>query len=348
LWSITFLIGWFAAVCNYVWEEGWNCSRARAAAYVCVATIAAVILSGGLRMALFPPSSETVRIASLSARNVGTEPGKDVWDRLLRNQATTSDLTAIRNWTAAVNDDLLERAEHEAQGGARIIFWAEGNSEVFKEDEAALLARGSQLAARNHAYLGMALATWNPGQPKPLENKLVLIDPKGQIAWQYYKTHPVPGDEAAMSVAKGGKLRSLDTPFGRISAAICFDADFPQLLMQAGASRSDIVPSPSNDWHAIDPWHTQMTSFRAIEQGFNLDRQTSHGLSAAFDYEGRVLSTMDHCQTTHYAMIAEVPTRGARTIYSRLDDWFAWLSTAGLLVLAARAFKPSRIRPLQN
>jgi len=27
---------------------------------------------------------------------------------------------------------------------------------------------------------------------------------------------------------------------------------------------------PSKDWLAIDPWHTQMSSFRAIEQGFNL------------------------------------------------------------------------------
>jgi predicted amidohydrolase len=32
--------------------------------------------------------------------------------------------------------------------------------------------------------------------------------------------------------------------FGRISAVICFDADFPQLLSQAGALRADIVLDP--------------------------------------------------------------------------------------------------------
>jgi apolipoprotein N-acyltransferase len=32
---------------------------------------------------------------------------------------------------------------------------------------------------------------------------------------------------------------------------------------------------PSNDWPAIDPWHTQMASFRAIEQGVILVRHAS-------------------------------------------------------------------------
>jgi apolipoprotein N-acyltransferase len=351
MWGVTFLIAWFAAVCNYVWEEGWNCKRARTAAYVCGSTIAAVILLGGLRMTVFPPSSETVRIASLSARNVGVKPVSDVWDRLIQNQATAADLAAIRDWSAAVDDNLLARAESEAQSGAKIIFWAEGNAMIFKEDEAAFLARGSQLAAKYHIYLGMALATWNLGQTKPLENKLALVEPDGQIAWQYYKAHPVPGDEASVSITKDGKLRYLDTPFGRLSTAICFDGDFPQLLAQAGAMGADIVLSPSNDWRAIDPWHTQMVSFRAIEQGVNLDRQTSHGLSAAFDYQGRALAEMDHFHTADYAMVADVPTKGVRTIYSRLGDWFAWVCMALLVVLAILPFvisSASRKKSIRN
>jgi apolipoprotein N-acyltransferase len=85
-----------------------------------------------------------------------------------------------------------------------------------------------------------------------------------------------------------------------------------------------------------------MASFRAIEQGVNFVRQTSQGLSAAFDYQGRRLSAMDHYHTTDYAMISEVPTRGVRTLYSRLGDWFAWLSAAGFLVLVIQAFRLSR------
>jgi apolipoprotein N-acyltransferase len=99
---------------------------------------------------------------------------------------------------------------------------------------------------------------------------------------------------------------------------------------------------PSNDWRAIDPWHTQMASFRTIEQGFNLIRQTSQGLSAAFDYQGRRLAAMDHYQTTDYAMVSQVPTRGVSTIYTGLGDWFAWLCLVGLACLTVLSLRKKR------
>jgi apolipoprotein N-acyltransferase len=168
-----------------------------------------------------------------------------------------------------------------------------------------------------------------------------LIEPDGHVAWEYNKARPVPGAEAAMQIRGDGRLRSLDTPYGRLSSVICFDADFPGLLAQAGALRADIVLDPSNDWRAIDPWHTQMASFRALEQGVNLVRQTSQGLSAAFDYQGRRLSSMDHYHTADYVLVSEVPTRGVHTVYSRLRDWLAWVCAAVFLMLVFRSFWPS-------
>jgi hypothetical protein len=53
---------------------------------------------------------------------------------------------------------------------------------------------------------------------------------------------------------------------------------------------------PAGDWRGIDPRHSQIASFRAIEQGFNLVRQGNRGLSAAYDYEGHVMARMDHYQ----------------------------------------------------
>jgi apolipoprotein N-acyltransferase len=339
LWGISFLIGWLAAACNWVWEEGWDSRRARRGASLAVATIVAVMLLGGARLALFPPSSPTVRIASLSKRPVGPSPGAATWRRLSANQATAEDMASMRAWAAALDDDLLARAEREAQAGAKIVFWGEANAPVFNEGEAAFISRGSALASRHRIYLGMALGVWNIGKNPPLENKLVLIQPDGRVAWEYNKVRPVPGPEAAMQIRGDGKLRSLDTPYGRLSSVICFDADFPQLLAQAGALDADIVLDPSNDWPAIDPWHTQMASFRAIEQGVNLVRQTSQGLSASFDYQGRRLSAMDHYRTSDYVLVSEVPTRGVRTIYARLGDWFAWLCAAALLVLILGSFR---------
>jgi apolipoprotein N-acyltransferase len=251
-------------------------------------------------------------------------------------------MVVFRRWAAAMDDDLLSRAEREMQAGAKIVFWGEFNAPVFKEDEAAFVARGRDVAAKYHVYLGMALGVLHAGKAPFLENKLVLIQPNGQVAWEYNKARPVPGGDAEVQIRGDGKLRAQDTPYGRLSSIICFDGDFPHLLAQAGALETDVMLDPSNDWRAIDPWHTQMVSFRAIEQGFNLIRQTSQGLSAAFDYQGRRLAAMDHYQTTDYAMVSQVPTRGVRTIYSRFGDWFAWLCLAGLALLAVLSLRQER------
>jgi apolipoprotein N-acyltransferase len=339
LWGVTFLMGWFASVCNWLWEEGLDSKGVRRGSWLCAGTIAAVTLLGGARMALFPPSSKTVRVASISKRTLEPELSSAVAGRMFQGQATSEDLVVIERWNKAIEGDLLARAEREMQAGAQIVFWGEANAPVLKQEEAAFVTRGSEIAAKYHVYLGMALGVLNNGKTRPFENKLVLIQPNGRVGWEYNKARPVPGAEAALQVLGDGKLRDLDTPNGRLSSIICFDGDFPQLLAQAGALGADVLLAPSNDWQAIDPWHTQMASFRAIEQGFNLIRQTSQGLSAAFDYQGRRVAAMDHYQTADYAMVSEVPTRGVRTIYSRLGDWFAWVCLLGLLSLTVRSLR---------
>jgi apolipoprotein N-acyltransferase len=258
-------------------------------------------------------------------------PDPKVVDRFFSHESLTpEEIATIRKNAAAIDNDLLNRSEREAKAGARIIFWGEGNAPVLKEDENDLIRRGGILAKRNGIYLGMVLASWHPETTPPLENKIVLVQPDGTVAWEFFKAHPVPGREAAISIRGDGKLRALDTPYGRLSSVICFDADFPQLLGQAGRLRTDLLLDPSNDWKAIDPLHTTMASFRAIEQGFNLVRHTSQGLSAAFDYQGRQLASMDHYVTTDRVLVAQVPIRGTRTVYALLGDWFAWTCLIGL------------------
>jgi apolipoprotein N-acyltransferase len=250
--------------------------------------------------------------------------------RLQKGSASESDFATFRASAATANDDLLLRAEREARAGARIIFWGEANSVVLKEDEAALVERVRALAFKYRIYMAIGMLSWNRLVRPSAENKAVLIGPNGQTEFEYLKARPTPGPEAANSIRGDGRLRSVDTPYGRLSVAICLDADFPQLLAQAGAMGTDILLNPSNDWPAIDPWHTQMASFRGIEQGFNQVRQTSNGLSAAYDYQGRQLAAMDHFRAPDRAMTAQVPIKGVRTLYSRLRDWFAWLSLLGL------------------
>jgi apolipoprotein N-acyltransferase len=335
-WGVTFLIGWFASMCNWLWQEGLGSRAARRGAVFFGCVLAAVVLGGGARLVLFPPQATTVRVASLSREPVGTAPTTAAWQRLVRDELTSADADEFRRWSTAVNEDLLARSEREAQASAKIVFWGEANAWTFKEDEHALIERGKALCKKKEIYLGMAMNTWSRGRAMPRENKLVLILPSGEVAWTYWKSRPVPWGESR-TVAGDGEMRYADTPHGRISSAICFDADFPALLGQAGRLQVDILLDPADDWRGIDPLHTHMASFRAIEQGMNLVRQTRGGLSAAYDYQGRVLATMDHYQTRDHVLISQVPTAGVRTVYSRLGDWFAWLCCAGTVWLAAVA-----------
>jgi hypothetical protein len=85
---------------------------------------------------------------------------------------------------------MLAGSEREAAAGAKIIFWSETAVYVLVADEHALLDYCRNLAKKYHIYLGMAIGTWIPDAQHPLQNKLVLIDPTGRIAWQYLKARP--------------------------------------------------------------------------------------------------------------------------------------------------------------
>jgi len=131
----------------------------------------------------------------------------------------------------------------------------------------------------------------------------------------------------------------LVTPLGRIGAAICFDLDFPDLVLREGRTGADIMLVPSSDWREIDPLHTRMALMRGIENGCSIVRPTAKGLSAAADYEGRMLASADFFQTNDPVMVAQVPVRGVRTIYARVGDLFAGLCALGVLVAAAMALR---------
>lgn len=161
-------------------------------------------------------------------------------------------------------------------------------------------------------------------------NKIVLIEPTGEIAWVYFKSRLVPGEG---SVPGEGKILTSDTRYGKIASVICFDMDFPDLIRQAGEAEVDVMFNPAGDWEEVAFLHMQMAKFRAIENGFSLVRPTGNGFSVATDYQGRVLATKDYFTTEDPVMISYVPTKGVRTIYSRIGDLFAWLCMAGFVAV---------------
>jgi apolipoprotein N-acyltransferase len=300
--GITFLLAWFASVVNWAWEQQLEWNKVWRGVVTYAGILAVLLLAGGASL-ISTPSSDTIRMAAIP-------------------------VTAIN----ANNDDLFERSEREARAGARIIFWSEGAGDVLKEDEAALIERGRMLASQEGIYLGMALGTWIPGQ-RLLENKVVLIEPSGDVAWEYFKARPMPGEAC---VRGDGEILTLDTPYGKIAAAICFDMDFPNLIRQAGQADVDVLFNPANEWEEVASLRMQMATFRAIENGFSLVRPSSYGFSVAADYQGRVLAITDYYTNEDPVVVAYVPTEGVTTIYSRIGDLFTWLCMAGLVTAIGR------------
>jgi apolipoprotein N-acyltransferase len=160
----------------------------------------------------------------------------------------------------------------------------------------------------------------------------MLFAPDGSLAFTYVKTkswYPTDSD---------GVLRTVDTPYGRLGTAVCFDMDFPSFARRFARLGADIVVVPSFDSERIRPYHTEVGLFRAIEGGYAVVRQVSSGTSMAVDATGRVLARQDHFRTADRVMFADVPTRGTRTVSGLLGDWFAWAGcalAAALVVLGA-------------
>lgn len=322
IYGVSFLIAWFASAGNRVWEQHVVWPKIRAITFLYSGTLALVLLSGSVRLTFFPPSAQTVRVAGIS-----------VPPQVSQQDFSPQTPAHLRSAFATINNYLLAQSLKEARAGAKIVVWAEKDALTLIGDEAALIERGQKLAREEHIYLemGVKVLRFQTASLHLEHNQAILIDPQGRTVWIYNKTHPVPGLER---IAPGdGRIPAAKTPYGQLATAICFDADFPDLMRQAGSKGVDIMLIPALDWPGIDPWHTHHAIFRAIEDGYSLVRPTSNGLAASVDYEGHVLAANNYFTTDQQTMIAYVPVQGAWTLYAHVGDLFAWLCIATLFII---------------
>lgn len=330
---ITFLITWFASASNWVYEKRNEWKSIKKGIIIYGLVFGLTLVFGSYRVQFQNPNSDTIRIASISALD-SLRVSIDIQG--LSGPETENDVkTETRINTSKLNEYLFDRSITEADAGAKIVFWAEGNAVVLKEDENKFYERASQVALDKQIYLGASVAVIDPTNSKFLENKFVMFDKKGKKVMDYWKGISVPGVEAPISNNTVTGIQKIETQYGTLSGAICFDLDFPGYMKNA--SGSDILLAPSNDWKEINPIHTDMAKFRAIEQGFNFIRQTSFGLSIGTDFTGRVISEMDHFTDSGKVLITHLPTKGAATIYSKIGDTFIafclFLLTSILIIL---------------
>jgi len=330
MWGLSFLIAWLGPVINWAWEQNFALQRVRIGMLTYGGILALVLVYGSGRMTFFAPQSETLQVASLT----------QAVDHFRFLRMDMEDLRASRVQLQELGERLLQQSRQQAQVGADVIAWQEGATIVLQEDEASLIERARTLAQEERVYLLLGLVTLPEEFPESMaNNQAIWITPDGDVKWRYLKGRPVPGEAI---VAGDGVIPHDQTVFGAIASVICFDMDHPVYIRQAGRSGTDVMLVPSNDWPDIVPFHTYMALFRGIENGFSIVRAAGHGLSAAFDYQGRTLASADY-STTKQAMISHIPTHGGKTIYALVGDLFAWLSMVGFVTLVGLAlFRPAR------
>ncbi len=258
------------------------------------------------------------------------------------------DESAFREATAALHAQQLAQAQSMSQAGAKIVVLQEGAGMGYPEEVDALLTNAAALAQEEGIYLVLPTATLDPAGEEPFQNVVRIIDPNGEVVLEHYK---YGGTQFEGSVTGSGELQTVETPYGTLSAVICWDADFPTTIKQAGEQDVDLLFVPSNDWLEVRDIHAGMATFRAVENGTALFRQTGDGVSVVTDAYGRIINRVDMFEeenpgawgSEHMTM---TPVGSVDTLYPQVGDavgQIMFIGLIGLLIFAWIKRKPKEV-----
>ena len=270
LWGITFVMSWFASLVNHFWDK-----KPTRLSWTLAGALALILVLSIGRILIPAQPEETAQVAGFSL------PAGKLHETL--NQLSAGNDTAV----ASLHADELDQIRALADEGANIVVLQEGAGIGTSAQVANLIADASAIAKEKNIYI--VLPVFDLGK-QPAENKVHIIDPRGEIVLTHVK---YGGNDFEGSLKGDGTLQTVDTPYGRLSAVICWDADFPNVIKQAGAQGVDLLFIPANDWLEVKDIHAGMAAFRAVENGLTIFRQTGEGVSLVADAYGREINRVD-------------------------------------------------------
>jgi len=279
------------------------------------------------------------------------------------------DLPETTQWTA----ESVERTQQRLVGlsmravltvgdSSSLLVWPEMPGPFYYYEDERLREDVTNLAriARTHFLLSVVGKT-SDGAPL---NSALLVSPAGEPVSRYDKIKLVPFGEfvpwpfwfannisSEISDFKpGNKVVVSSLGDHRLSAFICYESVFPDLVRRFPANGAEVLFNLSNDgWFgksAAREQHLKIVRMRAAENRRWIVRATNDGLTATIDPAGRVFQLLpqyvEAAARTHFSYIS------AQTVYTRFGNWFALLcaalAAAGLLA-ATRAGSLARPRP---
>lgn len=99
------------------------------------------------------------------------------------------------------------------------------------------------LAAKHHTYIAVPIDRRD--QQRRL-NTVVLLDRKGQVVCEYNKVFPYWSEyDVTPGVSPGDATPVVETDFGRVGIATCFDVNFPEVWKSLSEQKAEVVIWPS-------------------------------------------------------------------------------------------------------
>ncbi len=209
-----------------------------------------------------------------------------------------------------------------ADKGARLIVLPENFAIMGKEESDKLAVRESPGDGPIQEFLSHQAARhgiWLVGGTIPMqassENKILaaclLYDDKGRQVARYDKIHlfdvsVVGSDESyteSDTIEAGSGTVVLDTPFGRLGLAICYDLRFPELFRALVDQGMEIIALPSAFTAITGKAHWEsLVRARAIENlcfvlaaaqgGYHVNGRETYGHSMIVDPWGQVMNEL--------------------------------------------------------
>lgn len=338
LFGISFIVAWFASVLNWMKENDFAKIFVRKGIYIYGSTLLILLIYGGIRITFFNPDSTTVRVAGISGKVDIFKLIESEFETLTSYSEKKLNQIPDRIFSSdELINNQVQQTKNVAENGAKIIAWSEISLILNKQQVDTLKPKIGEITKSHKCYVLMAyLEAVELPDKKPFNNTSVLICPDGSIAWEYSKSNLHPQGEAPIINPGDHKIPFIDTPYGRLGNVICYDMDFPDFIRQAGKAKVDIMLVPAYDWKEISPFHAYMASFEAIQNGFSLLRPNGAGVSAAFDYHGKLLAQSDTFTSENNVLYADIPTSSTSTLYKLIGFIFPLISILYLLLIVVK------------
>jgi apolipoprotein N-acyltransferase len=280
-------------------------------------------------------------------------------------------LQYVGDWYAEHKSDLADLQQlslRPSRDGLQpdLLIWPEAPA-PFSFQEAHFIPYISALATGFHHPIIVGVIQWKPST-EPLRgaqhntlvpyNSAAMLNQFGQPIFFYDKIHLVPFGEyepfpfihqvvTSVSEEVGGFHKGKERGVGRFangntfSIFICYEAIYAGEVRSFVNSGAQLLVNISNDgWFGTSQaaeQHLRMARVRAVENRRWILRDTNSGISASIDPYGNVTRVMRRDVRDS----ADLPYdfRTDKTLYTRFNDWFAWMCVGVSAILVLSTFR---------